>query len=52
MYLKAWLDASCRPSAWLQRSVFPPYGSMNNPANRYGSNDELSMGFLDTPSTF
>lgn len=36
MYLKARVDAQGRPTAWLQRSVFPPIAPQNNPDEQYG----------------
>ena len=47
MYMKAALDAKGKPTAWLQRSVFPPIGSMNDPNMEYGG--EVSMGWTDIP---
>jgi isoquinoline 1-oxidoreductase beta subunit len=43
--MKAATDAKGRPTAWLQRSVFPPIGSQGDVAARYGG----SMGWLDIP---
>ena len=48
MYFKAGLDAAGKPTAWLQRTVFPPIGSTFNESERYGG-DELGLGFLDMP---
>lgn len=48
MYFKAGLDATGKPVAWLQRTVFPPIGSTFNDKERYGGG-ELSLGFLDLP---
>jgi len=48
MYFKAGLDASGKPTSWLQRTVFPPIGSTFNAAERYGT-DELGLGFIDMP---
>jgi isoquinoline 1-oxidoreductase beta subunit len=48
MYIKAATDEKGRPTAWLQRSVFPPIESQNNAAARYGS-FELDMGWNDVP---
>jgi isoquinoline 1-oxidoreductase beta subunit len=47
MYVKAAVDANGRPTAWLQRSVFPPIGSMNDPNMEYGG--EVGMGWTDIP---
>jgi len=48
MYMKAALDHSGMPSAWLQRSVFPPIASQNNMDEQYGG-FQLSMGWTDIP---
>ncbi len=48
MYFKAGLDSAGKPSAWLQRTVFPPIASTFNDKERYGG-DELGLGFLDMP---
>jgi isoquinoline 1-oxidoreductase beta subunit len=48
MYFKAGLDGSGKPAAWLQRTVYPPIGSLFNEKEEYGTG-ELSLGFLDTP---
>jgi len=48
MYLKAGLDVQGRPTAWLQRTVFPPIGMQNNPDEQYGS-WQLGMGWTDIP---
>ena len=49
MYLKAGTDKKGRPTAWLQRSVFPPIGSTFTAGEEYGSAGEMGMGFTDTP---
>jgi isoquinoline 1-oxidoreductase beta subunit len=49
VYLKAALGARGMPSAWLQRSVFPPIESTFDPELRYGAAWELSRGFVDLP---
>ncbi|HUO16500.1 MAG TPA: molybdopterin cofactor-binding domain-containing protein [Verrucomicrobiae bacterium] len=49
MYLKAALDASGKPTAWLQRSVFPPIGSSFNQDATYGGAGEMSMGWNVVP---
>ncbi|HKG22846.1 MAG TPA: molybdopterin cofactor-binding domain-containing protein [Blastocatellia bacterium] len=49
MYMKAALDPAGRPTAWLQRSVFPPIGSTFAPNQTYGSGGELGMGWTDIP---
>jgi isoquinoline 1-oxidoreductase beta subunit len=37
MYLNAALDSGGKPTAWLQRSVFPPINSTFDSTARYGS---------------
>jgi len=49
MYMKAALDTNGKPTAWLQRSVFPPIGSTFKVGDRYGSADDLSLGWTDIP---
>jgi isoquinoline 1-oxidoreductase subunit beta len=49
MYLKAALDAQGKPTAWLQRSVFPPIGSTFKVGERYGNAGDLSLGWTDIP---
>ena len=48
MYIKAATDEKGRPTAWLQRSVFPPIGAMEDAKARYGT-FELDMGWNDVP---
>ncbi|HVG20598.1 MAG TPA: molybdopterin cofactor-binding domain-containing protein, partial [Blastocatellia bacterium] len=48
LYMKAAVDESGRPTAWLQRSVFPPIASQNNLDEQYGG-FQLSMGWTDIP---
>ena len=48
MYLKAAVDARGLPTAWLQRSVFPPIAMQNNPDEQYGG-FQLGMGWTDIP---
>jgi isoquinoline 1-oxidoreductase subunit beta len=48
MYIKAAVDEKGRPTAWLQRSVFPPIGSQDDVSARYGT-FELGMGWTDVP---
>lgn len=45
MYLKAALDDSGKPKAWLQRSVFPPISSTFDASAVYGSPGEMSLGW-------
>src|SRR5579872_3458009 len=49
MYMKAGLDESGKPVAWLQRSVFPSIFSTFSQDVRSGSAMEMGMGFTDTP---
>jgi isoquinoline 1-oxidoreductase beta subunit len=49
MYMKAQLDQSGKPTAWLQRSVFPPIGSTFAPNTTYGDEGEMAMGWTDVP---
>jgi isoquinoline 1-oxidoreductase beta subunit len=49
IYHKAAVDAKGRPTAWLQRSVFPPIASMFDPKARNGAGFELDMGLTDLP---
>ena len=49
MYMKAAVDSSGKPAAWLQRSAFPPIGSMGDPKLNYGGDFEMGMGFTDVP---
>ena len=48
MYMKASVDAKGRPTAWLQRSVFPPIEMMFDAKAQYGGM-EMAMGWNDTP---
>ena len=47
--MKAALDDSGKPKAWLQRSVFPPIGSTFNATEVYGGAGEMSMGWTVVP---
>lgn len=49
MYMKAAVDANGKPTAWLQRSVFPPIGSMGDPNLNYAADFELALGSTDVP---
>jgi isoquinoline 1-oxidoreductase beta subunit len=49
MYLKAGLDSHGKPSAWLQRTVFPSIDSTFALNVKYGGAGELGMGFTDIP---
>jgi isoquinoline 1-oxidoreductase beta subunit len=48
MYMKATTDAKGRPTAWLQRSAFPPIEMMFGATAKYGDM-EMGMGWNDTP---
>jgi len=49
MYMKAALGADGKPTAWLQRTVFPPIGSTFDANETYSNGDELGLGFSDLP---
>ena len=49
MYMKAALAEDGRPTAWLQRTVFPPIGSTFDVDAVYSAPDELGLGFSDLP---
>jgi isoquinoline 1-oxidoreductase beta subunit len=49
MYFKASLGADGRPTAWLQRTVFPPIGSTFDANATYSDPGELGLGFTDLP---
>jgi len=49
MYMKAALGEDGRPTAWLQRTVFPPIGSTFEASAVYSTPDELGLGFSDLP---
>jgi isoquinoline 1-oxidoreductase subunit beta len=49
MYMKATLGADGKPTAWLQRTVFPPIGSTFEANTVYSAPDELGLGFSDLP---
>jgi len=48
MYIKAAVGERGLPTAWLQRSAFPPIASQNNLEEQYGGS-QLSMGWTDLP---
>jgi isoquinoline 1-oxidoreductase beta subunit len=48
MYMKASTDAKGRPTAWLQRSAFPPIEMMFDATAKYGSS-QMAMGWNDLP---
>jgi isoquinoline 1-oxidoreductase beta subunit len=49
MYFKAALGADGKPTAWLQRTVFPPIGSTFDASAQYSDAGELGLGFTDVP---
>jgi isoquinoline 1-oxidoreductase subunit beta len=49
MYFKATLGADGKPTAWLQRSVFPPIASTFDPKGEYADAGEIGLGFSDMP---
>jgi len=49
MYMKASVDAKGKPTAWLQRSVFPPIGSTFDLSATSGGPDDLQQGWTDIP---
>ncbi|HLK18228.1 MAG TPA: molybdopterin cofactor-binding domain-containing protein [Bryobacteraceae bacterium] len=51
MYMKAVTDEKGRPTAWLQRSVFPSIGNMFAPNADYAAGFEMEMGWVNVPYT-
>jgi isoquinoline 1-oxidoreductase subunit beta len=49
MYFKAVLDEKGKPTAWLQRSVFPPITSTFDVNAVYGDPPHLAQGWTDMP---
>ncbi len=49
MYMKAALGADAKPTAWLQRSVFPPIPSIFDVNAVYGDPSHLQQGWTDIP---
>ena len=49
MYMKAALGNGGRPTAWLQRSTFPPITSLFNVDAVYGDPGHLQQGWTDIP---
>jgi isoquinoline 1-oxidoreductase beta subunit len=49
MYLKAAVDEKGKPTAWLQRSVFPPISSIFDVNAVYGDPPHLAQGWTDLP---
>jgi isoquinoline 1-oxidoreductase beta subunit len=49
MYIKAAVDDKGKPTAWLQRSVFPPISSTFDVTQVYGDPPHLAQGWTDLP---
>jgi isoquinoline 1-oxidoreductase subunit beta len=49
MYFKAALGPDGNPTAWLQRSVFPPIASTFDVSAQYADAGEIGLGFSDIP---
>jgi len=49
MYMKAATDTSGRPTAWLQRSVFPTIASTFDSRAEYAAPFEMGMGWSNVP---
>jgi isoquinoline 1-oxidoreductase beta subunit len=49
LYMKAALDNTGKPTAWLQRSVFPPIGSTFEVNSVYGGEGDMAQGWSDVP---
>ncbi len=49
MYLKAVVNEKGMPTAWLQRSVFPPIGSTFSENQTYSDAGEMGLGWSDLP---
>ena len=49
MHMKAAVDAKGKPTAWLQRSVFPPIGSTFAVGTEYSGAGEMQQGWTDIP---
>ena len=49
MFMKAAVDNKGRPTAWLQRSVFPPITSIFDVNAVYGDPPHLAQGWTDLP---
>jgi isoquinoline 1-oxidoreductase subunit beta len=48
MYMKAAVGPDGKPTAWLQRTVYPPIGSTFDTAARY-ADDEMGLGWNNLP---
>jgi len=49
MYFKASLGGDGKPTAWLQRSAFPPIASTFDATAQYADAGEIGLGFSDVP---
>ncbi len=49
MHMKAAVDAKGQPTAWLQRSVFPPIGSTFQAGDELAGAGEMQQGWTDIP---
>ena len=49
VHMKAVTDARGKPTALLQRTVFPTIASTFDPSAQYGANFEMSHGWVDMP---
>jgi isoquinoline 1-oxidoreductase beta subunit len=49
MYIKAAVDQHGKPTAWLQRSTFPPIPSLFKVGALYGDPGHLAQGWTDIP---
>jgi len=49
MYFKASLGADGKPTAWLQRSTFPPIASTFDASAQHADAGEIGLGFSDVP---
>ena len=49
MYMKAAIGPEGKPSAWLQRTVFPPIASLFDVNGTYGDAGEMGLGWSDLP---
>jgi isoquinoline 1-oxidoreductase subunit beta len=49
MYMKAAVNKEGKPTAWLQRSTFPPIPSIFKLDARYGDRGHLGQGWTDIP---
>ena len=49
MYLKASLGTDGKPTAWLQRSTFPPIASTFDASGVYADAGEIGLGWSDLP---